>query len=148
MKVILTTSVPGLGLTGDLVDVKNGYGRNYLIPQGKAMIATTGNVKALEHQKRIVAAAVEKERKEAEGLAERLGAVSLTFNRHAGEEDKLFGSVNARDISDSLEAEGLVLDHNLIQLEEPIKTLGVYNVPVKLHADVVVEVKVWVVAAD
>ena len=148
MKVILTSGVPGLGLTGDMVDVKDGYGRNYLIPQGKAMAATTGNVKILEHQKRVVAAAVEKERKEAEGLAARLGAVSLTLNRHAGEEDKLFGSVTSRDIADSLLAEGLTIDHNLIQMREPIKSLGVYNIPVKIHADVVVEVKVWVVAAD
>jgi len=148
MKVILTSSVPGLGQTGDMVDVKNGYARNYLIPQGKAMAATTGNVKTLEHQKRIVASRVEKERKEAAGLAERLGAVSITLNRHAGEEDKLFGSVTTRDISEALSAEGIEIEHHVIQLEEPIKTLGVYNVPVKLHADVLVEVKVWVVAAD
>ncbi len=148
MKVILTSSVPGLGQTGDMVDVKNGFARNYLIPQGKAMAATTGNVKTLEHQKRVVSARVEKERKEAQGLAERLGAVSLTLNRHAGEEDKLFGSVTTRDIAEALLAEGLEIDHTSIELEEAIKTLGVYNVPVKLHADVIVEVKVWVVAAD
>ena len=148
MKVILTSSMPGLGETGDLVDVKNGYARNYLIPQGKAMAATTGNVKTLDHQKRIVAARVEKERKAAAGLAERVAAVSITLNRHAGEEDKLFGSVTTRDISDALAAEGIELEHHRIQLEEPIKTLGVYNIPVLLHADVVVEVKVWVVAAD
>jgi large subunit ribosomal protein L9 len=148
MKVILTSTVPGVGQTGDMVEVKNGFARNFLIPQGKAMAATTGNVKTLEHQKRMVSARVEKERKEAEGLAERLGAVSITLNRHAGEEDKLFGSVTTRDISEALQSEGLEIDHHLIRLDEPIKTLGVYNIPVKLHADVVVEVKVWVVAAD
>ena len=148
MKVILTSTVPALGQTGDMVDVKDGYARNYLIPQGLAMVATMGNVKTLEHQKRIVASRVEKERKEAQDLAGRLGAVSLTLNRHAGEEDKLFGSVTTRDISEALLAEGIEIDHHMIRLEDPIKTLGVYNVPVRLHSDVVVDVKVWVVAAD
>ena len=148
MKVILTSKVPGLGETGAMVDVKAGYARNFLIPQGKAMVASTGNVKTLEHQKRLVAARVEKERKEAQTLAERLGKVSLTLTRHAGEEDKLFGSVTARDVVEALLVESLEIDTTMIQLDEPIKTLGVYNVPVKLHSDVVVEVKVWVVAAD
>ena len=148
MKVILTSKVPGLGETGAMVDVKAGYARNYLIPQGKAMVATTGNVKALEHQKRLVASRVEKERKEAQTLAERLGKVSLTFTRHAGEEDKLFGSVTARDVVEALLAESIEIDTTMVDLDEPIKTLGVYNIPARLHSDVVVEVKVWVVAAD
>ncbi|MFH1531774.1 MAG: 50S ribosomal protein L9 [Pseudomonadota bacterium] len=148
MKVILTSTVPGLGETGDMIMVKDGYARNYLIPQHLAMAATTGNVKTLQHQKQMVSARVEKERKEAESLAARLGAVSITFNRHAGEEDKLFGSVTTRDIAESLHGEGLDVDHGMIKLEDPIKTLGVYNVPVRLHADVVVDVKVWVVTAD
>jgi len=147
MKVILISKVHGLGDTGDLVSVKDGYANNYLIPQGKALAATTGNVKALEHQKRIVAARVEKERKAAQTFAEKLSSVSLTLHRHAGEEDRLFGSVTARDIADALEAEGIQVEHHAVQLEEPIKALGVYTVPIRLHADVSVNIKVWVVGS-
>ena len=145
MKVILTSRVAGLGETGDMVDVKNGFARNYLIPRGKAMVATLGNVKSLGHQKRVVAARVDKERKAATDVAEQLAVVSLTISRHAGEEDRLFGSVTVRDIGDALQEQGIKVDMHSIELAEPIKVLGVYNVPIRLHTDVAVEIKVWVV---
>lgn len=147
MKVILIKNVPDVGATGDMVEVKPGFARNYLIPRKLAVAATTGNVKALEHQKRVVSVQVEKEKKEAQDIATRLQERSVTITRHAGEQDKLFGSVTNRDIADVLIAEGFAIDHRSVKLDEPIKALGVYPVSVKLHKDVAVEVKVWVVAA-
>jgi large subunit ribosomal protein L9 len=147
MKVILAGNVANLGNTGDMVSVKGGYARNYLIPRGLAMVATTGNVKTLGHQKRLVQNKVDKEIKAARTVAEKLENVSITLQRHAGEEDKLFGSVTTRDISDALAAEGLDIHTSAITMDEAIKTLGVYNIPIKLHTEISVEIKVWVVAA-
>lgn len=148
MKVILTGNVRGLGKTGDMVTVKDGFARNYLLPRGLAMVATTGNVKTLDHQKRIVKDKMDKEVKAARTLADKISSLSLTMHRLAGEEDKLFGSVTARDIAEAISNEGVEVHSSDIQLEEPIKALGVYNIPVKLHSDIVVEVKIWVVAAS
>lgn len=146
MKVILLHPVRGLGNTGDTVNVKKGFARNYLIPNDLAAPATASSAKALEHQKRLVETKLTQEKKNAETQAERLASASCTIERHVGEEDKLFGSVTTRDIAQALQTEGFEVDHNQLVLEEPIKFLGVYQVPVKLLADIEAKVKVWVVA--
>jgi large subunit ribosomal protein L9 len=146
MKLILLQPVSGLGTTGDAVTVKAGYGRNYLIPNRLALPASTGSAKQVEHQKRIVESRLLTEKVRAEEQAQKLGSISCTVERIVGEEDKLFGSVTTRDIAAALEDEGFTVDHGQIELEEPIKFLGVYHVPIKLHQDVETKVKVWVVA--
>lgn len=146
MKVILRESVPNLGEAGDVVEVRPGYGRNYLIPQGKAVLATEGNVRRIEHEKRVALARQAKIKAGAQQLAERLAAVELTIARRVGEQDKLYGSVTSLDIAEALSAHNLPIDRKQILLEEPIRTLGTFEVPVKLHAEVVQPVKVTVVA--
>jgi large subunit ribosomal protein L9 len=148
MKVILIKNVPGVGSTGDMLEVKPGFARNYLIPRKLAIAATVGNVKALDHQKRMVSVRIDQERKEAQDVAGKLVGLSINLARHAGEGDKLFGSVTNRDIADAMAAQGVQVDHRSIKLDEPIKALGVYTISVKLHKDVNAEVKVWVVAAE
>jgi len=145
MKVILTEDVPHLGTAGNLLKVKDGYARNFLIPQGKAVTATTHNVRQLEHQKQQVQARLNKIQREAEQLARRIESVSCTVAKAAGEEDKLFGSVTAADIQASLKNEGIDIDRKKILLEEPIKSLGIFTIPVKLHPAVTAHVKLWVV---
>ncbi len=145
MQVILKEDVPHLGSAGDLVTVKNGYGRNYLIPQSLAVLATPKNVKQFEHQKRIVAAKVEKLRKQAATVAERLTGYSCTITRRAGEGDKLFGSVSAKDIASRLEDDGIEIARRQILIERPIKELGIYPVRIHLHAKVDSDILVWVV---
>lgn len=146
MKVILLQTVRGLGTTGDTVQVKNGHARNYLIPNKLALPASASTARQLEHQTRLIEGRLVQDKKRAEEEAQKLSSISCTVERHVGEEDKLFGSVTGRDISAALAEEGFILDHQQIELEEPIKFLGVYHVPVKLHADVDAKVKVWVVA--
>ena len=145
MKVILREDVENLGKTGEIVDIANGYGRNYLLPRGLAVQASTKNIRELEHQKKLIQALQEKKKLESEDVAKKLGSLSCTIARKVGEEDKLFGSVTARDIKDVLKEEGIEIERKRILLEEPIKKLGVYTVPVQLHPDVVGNVKVWVV---
>ena len=146
LRVILNEDVEHLGSVGDVVDVANGYGRNFLIPRNLAVPATTRNVKQLEHTRRLVSAKRAKAIRTAQDVAKRLGDVSVTIAKAVGEEDKLFGSVTNRDIADALAREGFTLDKRLIVLDKPIKNLGVYTVQVKLHTDVAAQVKVWVVA--
>lgn len=146
LRLILNEDVEHLGNVGDIVDVAPGYGRNFLIPRSLAVPATTRNVKQLEHTKRLIAVKRAKAIKTATQLAKRLSEVSVTIAKPVGEEDKLFGSVTNRDIADALAKEGQTLDRRSIQLEKPIKNLGVYSVDVKLHSDVTAQVKVWVVA--
>mgnify|MGYP000858664856 FL=1 len=146
MKVILRESVPNLGQAGDVVEVRPGYGRNYLIPQGKAVLATEGNVRRIEHEKRVALARQAKVKASAQDIANRLAAIELTIARRVGEQDKLYGSVTSLDIAEALAAHNLPIDRKQIQLEEPIRTLGTFEVPVKLHAEVVQPVKVTVVA--
>jgi large subunit ribosomal protein L9 len=146
MKVILLAPVKGLGNTGQTVNVKPGFARNYLFPNRIAIAANATSARAIEHQKRLVDVRVAQEKKAAEGEAERLATASCSIARHVGEEDKLFGSVTARDIAESLQAQGFKVDHTQVLLEEPIKFLGVYQVPVKLVQDIEAKVKVWVVA--
>lgn len=148
MEVILKQDVENLGAAGDLVSVKPGYARNYLIPQGLALRATEGNRRRFEEERRHTQRAEARERERAEELAEKLDGRSLTFTVMAGEEGRLYGSVTNVDIAEALEREGLDVDRRLVLLDEPIKELGVYRVPIRLHADVRPEVKIWVVAED
>jgi large subunit ribosomal protein L9 len=145
MQVILQENISSLGNAGDVVTVKDGYGRNYLLPRGKAVLADPKNMRMLEHQKRVVAAKEMKRKKESEDLARKLGELSVTISREAGEAEKIFGSVTTKDIADVLRREGYVIDRHDIKLEEPIKQLGIFDVSVKLHPEVTGTVRVWVV---
>jgi large subunit ribosomal protein L9 len=146
MQVILTQDVPNLGKAGELVNVRPGYGRNYLVPRGMAVSATAANVHRLEHDKRVIARKVAKERASADAQAERINVVTLQFDRSVGEDDKMFGSVTSRDLVEQLKKAGVDLDHRQIVLEAPIKALGKYEVPVKLAAGVTATLKFFVVA--
>lgn len=145
MQVILREDVDKLGKIGDTVKVRDGYARNYLIPMKKAIEATPKNLRALEHAKKMVADRLRRLKKEAATVAERLKSVSVVIKAKAGEEGKLFGAVTAKDIAEAVAAQGLEIDKRKILLDEPIKRLGEHTVPVKLHADVTVELKVSVV---
>ena len=145
MDVILRQDVEKLGRAGDLVTVKDGYARNYLLPKGLAYHATEGNRRRLEAEARQDVRRAGAQLETARDFAGRLEAVSLTFAMKAGEGDKLFGSVTAADVADRLHAEGFEVDKKAVELHEPIKALGVYAVPVRLHHEVKPEVRVWVV---
>jgi large subunit ribosomal protein L9 len=145
VKVILAEDVSSLGKIGDVVQVADGYGRNFLIPQGKALPATSQSVKKFDHQKQMLKQKVEKEKREAEKLAKKLGGISCTIPMAAGEGDKLFGAVTTMDIEAALKNEGVTVDRKKIILEEPIKSLGIYTVSVKLHPGITTNLKVWVV---
>lgn len=145
MEVILRQAVENLGHPGDVVTVSNGYARNYLLPRGVAYQATEGNKKRISQEKARLEAAEGQRRGAAEEIAKKLEEVSITFAARVGEEGKLFGSVTSADIADQLAAQGFTIEKRLIDLHEPIKALGVYRIPVKLHADVKPEIKVWVI---
>jgi large subunit ribosomal protein L9 len=145
MQVILLENVPSLGKAGDLVKVSEGYGRNYLIPQKKAILATDKSLKVIEHQKRQVQQSMEKAKKDAERLGQRIENLSCTFAKTVGESGKLFGSVTSMDIENFLKENGIEVDRKRISLEEPIKNLGMFTVPIKLHPEVTIHLKVWVV---
>jgi large subunit ribosomal protein L9 len=146
--VILRENVDGLGTIGDVVTVKAGYARNYLLPQGLASVADSRNVKELEHQKRQLARKLEKVTKDAEGVKARIEKVTCEFTQRAGEEGKLFGSVTSMDLETKLQEAGIEIPRKKIQLGEPIKSLGEHSVPVKLDAGVVAELKVVVTAEE
>lgn len=148
MKVILREDVSNLGQVGDVVEVRSGYGRNYLIPQDKAVLATAGNVRRIEHDKRVALAAQAKRKAGATEIAKRLGQVEITIRRRVGEQEKLFGSVTAIDIMEHLEPMELGIERRQIQLVDPIKDLGTYEVPVRIHSEVTQTVKVHVVAEE
>ena len=145
MQVILTADVPNLGNMGDVVDVADGYGRNYLIPQQLAVQATKGNRRDFHHVKRQIDVQSARLREQALSMHERLDGTSVTLARRGATEDKLYGSVTNRDVADGLIAAGFDVDRRLIQMDRPIKELGIYEVPVKLHADVAAKVRVWIV---
>lgn len=145
MDVILMESVDNLGEMGETVAVARGYARNYLIPQGKAVLATEGHRKMVQEHMKLEAKRDDLRRAGAEELAAKLGELSCTLTVQAGDDDKLFGSVGPRDIAEALVSDALEFDHKMIKLDEAIKQLGVYSVPVKLHSDVEVTAKVWVV---
>lgn len=145
MQVILLEDISSLGKAGDLVKVSDGYGRNYLIPQKKAILATEKNIKALEHQKRLVQHRMAKTKKDIQKMAQEIESLSCTFSKTVGESGKLFGSVTTMEIEAYLKENGLEVDRKKIQLDEPIKSVGMYTVPIKLHPDVIAQLKVWVV---
>ena len=145
MEIILRQDVDKLGEAGEIVDVKPGYFRNYLNPTGVAMHATESNRKMFEEERRIQQVRENKAKYEAEKLADKLQNVSLDAPVQVGEEDKVFGSVTSQDIAKLLAEQDFDIDKRDIELEEPIKALGIYNVPVKLHTEVTGEVKVWVI---
>lgn len=146
MKLILREDVENLGKGGDLVDVKPGYGRNYLLPRGLAVAANPRNVRELEHQRKIAEAKAAKMKASAQAVAKRLSETPVTLQRKVGEQDKLYGSVTALDIVEALAARGLQLDRRTIDLAEPLKTVGEFEVPVKLHREVVGTARVKVEA--
>jgi large subunit ribosomal protein L9 len=148
MQVILRDRLENLGGAGDVVNVKAGYARNYLIPQGLAFPATDANVKRIEREKAQVAKRANEELQGARQRAAAFEGVSVTFTARAGEEGKLFGSITTADIAEKLGEQGIEVDRKQIQLDEPIKALGVFSVPVRLHADVRPELKVWVIKED
>jgi len=145
MKVILVEDIHRLGSRGDVVTVKDGYGRNFLIPTGKAMPATAGALELLKIRVQVDEARVKKDKRAAEQMAERLTGVSCTVRVQADEGDKLYGSVGERDIATALEEQGYETDPGSIILSEHIKMLGVYPVKVHLFKDVEAEIKVWVI---
>jgi large subunit ribosomal protein L9 len=145
MEVILTQKVQGLGDRGDIVRVKDGYARNYLFPKRLAFPSTAGQKRVLEEENKLHAARDEKLKQSVMLIADKMKGVSCTLVVQAGEEDKLYGSVTAHDIAKAISDQGFTVDHKMVMLEEPIKKLGVYTVPVRLHREVEVPVKVWVV---
>src|SRR2546428_9606729 len=140
MKVILQENVEGVGQVGYVLDAKDGFARNYLLPRRKALQASPRNVKAFEHTKRVMGERAKKEKLEIEGLAKRLSAVSLTITAQVGKDDKLFGSVTVKDIAEGLAAQGLEVDRRNIQLAQPIRGLWTFTVPVKPYRDLTASV--------
>lgn len=148
MEVILQQDVDNLGRIGDVVRVKAGFARNYLLPRGLALVADGKNLSVLEHQKRMVASRRAKVQKATEEIADRLKPVSLILKARAGEEDKLFGSITNQDVARALADAGFEIDRKRVLLDAPIKTLGEYAVPVHLGTDVRVSIKVTVVREE
>lgn len=145
MRLILRMDVQPLGKRGDVVKVAPGYGRNYLLPKGLAYEYSDANVKRIEKERKILEVVQLKEKQEAEDLARRIAAVSCTIVKKVGENDTLYGSVTSAEIGEALQKEGFSIDKRKILLDEPIKALGIYAVPIKIHPEVPCELKVWVV---
>ena len=148
MQIILTQDVDNLGKAGELVSVRPGYGRNYLVPNGFAVTATVRNKNRLEHEKAVISRRVEKERANANEIATRINGMTLQFERQVGEDEKLFGSVTSRDIQEQLKKANVEIDHRWVALDGSIKALGKYEVPVKLAAGVTATLKFWVVGKE
>jgi large subunit ribosomal protein L9 len=148
MQVILREDVPNLGRSGELVTVKEGFGRNYLIPRGLAVVATGRNVARLDHEQHKIEQREQKLLRSAAAIKQKIEQTSINIAKQVGEEEKLFGSVTTREIADALAAAGVEVDRKAIHLDEPIRTLGVHSVKVKLRRDVEAVVKVWVVASE
>jgi len=146
MKVILQENVQSLGKMGDVVNVADGYARNYLIPGKLGVEANIKNIKALEHEKKKIEEKAKKVRNEARGLAERLSSLTITLSAKAGEEERLFGSITSMDIAEALKKEGFEVERKKILLDEPIKRLGSYAVGIKIHPEVTSKVQINVIA--
>jgi large subunit ribosomal protein L9 len=146
MKVILTKDMDNLGKAGTLVEVKPGYGRNYLIPRAMAVLATAKNVRQLDHEKAGILARAAKVKASMSAQANKLNNVEVKLARKVGEQDKLFGSVTSKDVQEALASAGYQLDRKQFHLPEPLKTLGTHEVEVKLHSEVTAKVKVTIVA--
>ena len=145
MKLILREDVDNLGKSGELVTVRNGYGRNFLLPRGMAVLANEKNLKHLEHERQVISAKQAKLKAGAMEIAGKIVQAKVQIKRKVGEQDKLFGSVTTLDIADALQGQGIKIDRRQIHLAEPIKTVGSFDVEVKLHAEVPAKVKVEVV---
>ena len=148
VKLILREDIPKLGHAGEVVSVKPGYARNFLLPQGKAALASEAKVKELEHHKRLIAEKVARELKDFSATRDRLEQLLLEVEAQAGEEGRLFGSVTAMQIAELIGAKGIEIDRRKIDLAEPIKEVGEHSVPIKLHREVVANVKLKVTAAE
>jgi large subunit ribosomal protein L9 len=145
MKIILRKDVEKLGKAGEIIETKRGYARNYLIPQGFAIEASTANMKIIEQEKASAQRRFQQEVGSAEELAAQLNTVSVTAAIQVGEEDRVFGAITNQNIADLLAEKGYEIDRKKIILEEPIKALGVFEVPIKIHSEVEAKIKVWVV---
>jgi large subunit ribosomal protein L9 len=145
MRIILREEVPNLGKSGEVLTVKDGYGRNYLLPQGLALLATERNVKHLEHQKKIITARNAKLQKDAQSIADRINALAIRIERQAGDGGKLFGSVSTRDIEEAVRTHGVTIDRKKVVISQPIKNLGEYTVEVKLGLGVSGKLKLNIV---
>jgi len=148
MEVILREDIPNLGKIGDVVRVRDGFARNYLLPRGLVLLANKKNLKTFEHQKKIVADQKQHILRQAHSVGDQLQGVSLTISMRTGEEGKLFGSVTNIHIEKALKAQGLEVDRRKIHLEEPIRTLGEFEVPIRLTADLTIPLKVTVVPEE
>jgi large subunit ribosomal protein L9 len=146
MKVILREDVPSLGKAGEVVEVKRGFGRNYLVPRKKAVLATEASLRHVEHEKQVALARKAKQKAAAGDIASKLEAARITIGRRVGEQDKLYGSATALDIAEALAAQGVQIDRRAIHLPEPIKALGEFEVEVRLHSEVVAKIKLTVAA--
>ena len=142
MEVILKEDVPKLGSRGDVVRVAEGYGRNFLLPKKLAIEASAANKAVIEQMKAAAVRRSAKEKEQAEQLAKQFDGLSVSFQRRAGEQDQLFGSVTSGDVAEALEKKGFNLDRRKVQLHEPLKTLGEFTIPVKLHKDVTTHLRV------
>ena len=148
MQVILRDDLDNLGKSGEVVNVRPGYARNYLLPRGLAIKATAGDIVRVEHEKRVIATRTAKLAKEAQAEADKLSQVSVSIARATGEEDKLYGSVTSRDIAEALREQHVTIDAKKIHLDEPIKSLGMVEVPIRLGRGVNATIKVWVVKKE
>ena len=148
MKVILKEDVDNLGDMGNIVDVKNGYGRNFLIPRDLAVEANTKNIKQFEHQKKLLQSRIRKVKMDAEELAGKISSINISIDVKSGEDGKLFGSVTSKDIAEAIAAQGIEVDKRKITLPEPIKRLGTYEVAVKVRQDVNATVKLVVMSSE
>ena len=148
MKVLLKEDVPKLGSVGDEVEVKDGYGRNFLIPKGKALLATPKNLKQFRHQKSIVDHKVKKFKGIAQEIADQLAKLSLSVKKKVGEQGKLFGAVTSQEIAELVSAQGIEIDRRKIQLSEPIKSLGEFKIPIKLHPEITGEFTLTVTSEE
>jgi large subunit ribosomal protein L9 len=145
LQVVLQRDVENVGKSGELVKVRPGFARNFLIPRSLAVAATTGAINRINHEKAVAVAKADKAKKEAQALAEKIGVLTLTVARSVGDDDKLFGSVTTKEIEVAAKAAGVEIDRKKMHLSEPIKALGTFEIPVKLMADVVATLKVEVV---
>jgi large subunit ribosomal protein L9 len=145
MKVILQETMDGVGHLGDLIDVRDGFARNFLLPRKKAVLANSRSIKAFEHVKRVAAEKAKKEKLEIEVHAKNVSAVTLTIEAQVGKDDKMFGSVTSKDLAEALAAQGFTIDRRKIQLAQPIKELGTVTVPIKMPREVTATVTVRVI---
>ena len=145
MQIILKKDIEKLGKAGEVLSVRKGYARNFLLPKGLALSATASNLKVVEQEKKKVLLAKEQQKQQAQALADRISSTSCTISVQAGQDGKLFGSVTTQDIAEAFKAEGIDIDRKKIELPEPIKEVGVFKINIKLRPDIITQAKVWVV---